>query len=100
MNEKETNHLAHPMDRTTNWCSHGGWFTLAQYRGVRTTPPICDVWHSFVWWLWINSWLALPFAHIGGGAYFDQVGVASRCFHCWICGCCPAYKSQVVQVVH
>jgi hypothetical protein len=20
---------AHPMDRTTNWCSHGGWFILA-----------------------------------------------------------------------
>jgi hypothetical protein len=28
-NEKEANHLALPMDRTTNWCSHGGWFTLA-----------------------------------------------------------------------
>jgi hypothetical protein len=23
-NEKETNHPAHPMDRTVNWCSHGG----------------------------------------------------------------------------
>jgi hypothetical protein len=21
---------AHPVDRTANWCSHGGWFTLAQ----------------------------------------------------------------------
>jgi len=30
MNEKETNHPAHPMDRTANWCSHGGCFTLAQ----------------------------------------------------------------------
>jgi hypothetical protein len=20
---------AHPVDRTANWCSHGGWFTLA-----------------------------------------------------------------------
>ncbi len=29
MNEKETNHPVHPMDRTANWCSHGGWFTLA-----------------------------------------------------------------------
>jgi hypothetical protein len=29
MNEKEANHPAHPMDRTANWCSHGGWFTLA-----------------------------------------------------------------------
>jgi len=27
--EKEANQLAHPMDRTTNWCSHGGWFTLS-----------------------------------------------------------------------
>jgi hypothetical protein len=26
--EKETNHPAHPMDRTANWCSHRGWFTL------------------------------------------------------------------------
>jgi hypothetical protein len=24
----------------------------------------------------------------------------SRCFYCWICGCCPISKSQVVQVVH
>jgi hypothetical protein len=31
VNEKETNHPAHPMDRTANWCSHGGWFTLAGY---------------------------------------------------------------------
>jgi hypothetical protein len=29
VNEKEANHPAHPMDRTANWCSHGGWFTLA-----------------------------------------------------------------------
>jgi hypothetical protein len=29
MNEKEANHPAHPMDRTANWRSHGGWFTLA-----------------------------------------------------------------------
>jgi hypothetical protein len=28
MNEKEANHPAHPMDRTANWRSHGGWFTL------------------------------------------------------------------------
>jgi len=21
--------IAHPMDRVVNWCSHGGWFTLA-----------------------------------------------------------------------
>jgi hypothetical protein len=28
-NEKETNHPAHPMHRMVNWCSHGGWFTLA-----------------------------------------------------------------------
>jgi hypothetical protein len=28
-NEKEVNHPAHPMDRTINWCNHGGWFTLA-----------------------------------------------------------------------
>jgi hypothetical protein len=27
--EKEANNSAHPMDRTANWCSHGGWFTLA-----------------------------------------------------------------------
>jgi hypothetical protein len=26
---KEANHPAHPMDRTANWCSHGGWFILA-----------------------------------------------------------------------
>jgi len=25
---KNTTHL---LDRTTNWCSHGGWFTLASY---------------------------------------------------------------------
>ncbi len=31
MNEKEANHPARPVDRTTNWCSHGGWFTLALY---------------------------------------------------------------------
>jgi hypothetical protein len=24
VNEKEVNHPAHPMDRTANWCSHGG----------------------------------------------------------------------------
>jgi len=29
MDEKETNHPAHPMDRMANWCSHEGWFTLA-----------------------------------------------------------------------
>jgi hypothetical protein len=29
MNEKKMNHPAHPTDRTANWCSHGGWFTLA-----------------------------------------------------------------------
>ncbi len=29
MSEKEANHPAWPMDRTANWCSHGGWFTLA-----------------------------------------------------------------------
>jgi len=29
MNEKEPNHPPHPMDRTANWCSHEGWFTLA-----------------------------------------------------------------------
>jgi hypothetical protein len=23
---------AHPVDRTANWCSHGGWFTLAVNR--------------------------------------------------------------------
>jgi hypothetical protein len=30
VNEKEANHPAHPMDRTANWWSHGGWFTLGQ----------------------------------------------------------------------
>jgi hypothetical protein len=30
--EKETNHPAHPMDRTANWCSHGRWFTLVDMR--------------------------------------------------------------------
>jgi hypothetical protein len=29
VNEKVANHPAHPMDRMANWCSHGGWFTLA-----------------------------------------------------------------------
>jgi hypothetical protein len=29
VNEKEANHPVHPMDRTANWGSHGGWFTLA-----------------------------------------------------------------------
>jgi len=24
VNEKEANHPGHPMDRTANWCSHGG----------------------------------------------------------------------------
>jgi hypothetical protein len=33
VNEKEANHPAHPMDRTANWCSCGGWFTLAGGRG-------------------------------------------------------------------
>jgi len=28
VNEKQANLPAHPMDRTANWCSHGGWFTL------------------------------------------------------------------------
>jgi hypothetical protein len=30
VNEKEANHPAHGMDRTANWCSHGGWVTLAE----------------------------------------------------------------------
>jgi len=34
VNEKEENHPAHPMDRTTNWCSHGGWLTLALVLGM------------------------------------------------------------------
>jgi hypothetical protein len=29
VNEKEVNHPAHSMDRTANWRSHGGCFTLA-----------------------------------------------------------------------
>jgi hypothetical protein len=24
VNEKEANHPAHPIDKTANWCSHGG----------------------------------------------------------------------------
>jgi len=35
VNEKKTNHPAHPMDRMANWCSHGGWFTLASIWWVR-----------------------------------------------------------------
>ncbi len=35
MNEKEANHPAHPMDITANWCSHGGWFTLAVLVSLR-----------------------------------------------------------------
>jgi hypothetical protein len=27
--EKEVNHPTVPMDRTANWCSHGGWFNVA-----------------------------------------------------------------------
>jgi hypothetical protein len=29
-NEKEINHPAHPMDRTANWRSHGGWYKRVQ----------------------------------------------------------------------
>jgi hypothetical protein len=29
VDEEEANHPTLPMDRTANWCSHGGWFTLA-----------------------------------------------------------------------
>jgi hypothetical protein len=27
-------YTAHPVDRTANWCSHGGWFTLAASFGL------------------------------------------------------------------
>jgi hypothetical protein len=37
VNEKEANHPVNPMDRTANWCSHGGWFTLALFKSLFLT---------------------------------------------------------------
>jgi len=39
VNEKEVNHLAHPMDRMANWCSPGGWFT-GQSELTATNAPV------------------------------------------------------------
>ncbi len=55
---------------------------------------------GFIWWLWTNSWFALLFAHVKGGAYFDQICITSRCSHCWICGFCQTCRSQIIQIVH
>jgi hypothetical protein len=45
-NEKEASHPAHPMDKMTNLCSHGGWFTLAMFL---VFPLLWVLWFIFDW---------------------------------------------------
>ncbi len=35
---------AHPMDRMANWCSHGGWFTLAPMLVLGTFTFWSEAW--------------------------------------------------------
>jgi len=36
--KRQMKNIAHPTDKTTNWCSHGGWFTLVKKTLVLLLP--------------------------------------------------------------